>query len=347
MKEKKSDKQRNFSIKFFSSIAILYTICILCMTGCRRAQPLRQDLPANERESYRIGLNLPTTQLFYRKAMKELVEAAYPGTQDDGGIEILIYDAGGSQKQQNQDILEMTDLGVDGIVLIPGTMEGCLSSVEYANTKGVPVITVDNRIRSSTSARAVSFVGADHYSMGKDAATLFLRLLEEQYPEKEIWNVIQLTGIPDTSGAIDRGQAIADTLSGNSRIRLLGSYDGEFTVINAKSVMEDCLVIFDEIDGVICQNDNMAEGCYLALKEADKDGSVIVVGIDGQKSTLEIMADGGIHGTVLQHPSMILDGIHHLCRYLDGNTLDENYIEPTDIIDKTNVKDYLEHDLTW
>ena len=27
--------------------------------------------------------------------------------------------------------------------------------------------------------------------------------------------------------------------------------------------------------------------------------------------------------------------------------LDENYIEPTDIIDKTNVKDYLEHDLTW
>ena len=205
MKEKKSDKQRNFSIKFFSSIAILYTICILCMTGCRRAQPLRQDLPSNERESYRIGLSLPTTQLIYRKAMKELVEAAYPGTQDDGGIEILIYDAGGSQKQQNQDILEMTDLGVDGIVLIPGTMEGCLSSVEYANTKGVPVITVDNRIRSSTSARAVSFVGADHYSMGKDAATLFLRLLEEQYPEKEIWNVIQLTGIPDTSGAIDRG----------------------------------------------------------------------------------------------------------------------------------------------
>ena len=177
MKEKKSDKQRNFSIKFFSSIAILYTICILCMTGCRRAQPLRQDLPSNERESYRIGLSLPTTQLIYRKAMKELVEAAYPGTQDDGGIEILIYDAGGSQKQQNQDILEMTDLGVDGIVLIPGTMEGCLSSVEYANTKGVPVITVDNRIRSSTSARAVSFVGADHYSMGKDAATLFLRLL--------------------------------------------------------------------------------------------------------------------------------------------------------------------------
>ena len=69
------------------------------MTGCRRAQPLRQDLPSNERESYRIGLSLPTTQLIYRKAMKELVEAAYPGTQDDGGIEILIYDAGGSQKQ--------------------------------------------------------------------------------------------------------------------------------------------------------------------------------------------------------------------------------------------------------
>lgn len=117
--------------------------------------------------------------------MKELVEAAYPGTQDDGGIEILIYDAGGSQKQQNQDILEMTDLGVDGIVLIPGTMEGCLSSVEYANTKGVPVITVDNRIRSSTSARAVSFVGADHYSMEKMQPLCFYGFLKNSIQKKK------------------------------------------------------------------------------------------------------------------------------------------------------------------
>lgn len=326
---------------------ILVVLSLLILTGCSRTGEEQPELPAVKKDHYTIGVSMPTTRLAYRKAMKELVEQSYPGTGGGLRAEIILCDADGSQKQQNQDILNMTDSGVDGIVLIPNTMEGCLSSVEYANTKGVPIITVDNRVRSSSSAQVVSFVGADHYSMGKEAALLFLQILEERFPDKETWNVIQLTGIPDSSGTIDRGQAIADVLAGNRRIHVLGEYDGEFTVKNAKSVMEDCLLIYDDIDGVICQNDNMAEGCYQALREAGADGRIAVVGIDGQESTLRIMAKGGIQGTVLQHPSMILDGIESLCDYLDGKTLDEFYYEPTDTITVENADYYLEHDLSW
>lgn len=320
---------------------------LLFLAGCSRTAIEQPKPPAVKKGHYTIGVSMPTTRLAYRKAMKELVEKSYPKTEDNLRAEIILCDADGSQKQQNQDILNMADSGVDGIVLVPNTMEGCLSSVEYANTKGIPVITVDNRIRSSSSARVVSFVGADHYSMGREAALLFLQILEERFPDRETWNVIQLTGIPDSSGTIDRGQAIADVLAGSSRVHVLGEYDGEFTVKNAKSVMEDCLRIYDDIDGVICQNDNMAEGCYQALREAGADGRIAVVGIDGQKSTLEIMAEGGIQGTVLQHPSMILDGIERLCDYLDGETLDEFYYEPTDTITAENADFYLEHDLSW
>lgn len=333
---------------------VLHTLCfigvilsLLPIAGCSRAGEEQPEPPAAREGYYTIGVSMPTTRLAYRKAMKELVEKAYPESGERLRAEIILCDADGSQKQQNQDILNMADSGVDGIVLVPNTMEGCLSSVEYANTKGIPVITVDNRIRSSPSARVVSFVGADHYSMGKEAALLFLQILEERFPDKEEWNVIQLTGIPDSSGTIDRGQAIADVLAGSSRIHVLGEYDGEFTVKNAKSVMEDCLLIYDNIDGVICQNDNMAEGCYQALREAGADGQIAVVGIDGQKSTLKIMAEGGIHGTVLQHPSMILDGIEYLCDYLDGKTLNDFYYEPTDTITVENADYYLEHDLSW
>lgn len=335
---------RPFLRKLFFIAVIL---SLLLPAGCSRTGEERPEPPAVKKAHYTIGVSMPTTRLAYRKAMKELVEKAYPKTGESPRAEIILCDADGSQKQQNQDILNMVDSGVDGIVLVPNTMEGCLSSVEYANTKGIPVITVDNRIRSSSSARVVSFVGADHYSMGKEAALLFLQILEERFPDKEEWNVIQLTGIPDSSGTIDRGQAIADVLAGSSRIHVLGEYDGEFTVKNAKSVMEDCLRIYDNIDGVICQNDNMAEGCYQALREAGADGKVAVVGIDGQKSTLKIMAEGGTHGTVLQHPSMILDGIEALCDYLDGKTLDEFYYEPTDTITVENADYYLEHDLSW
>lgn len=332
-----------------SRLALSFLLALTALSGCM-AKIKEPPVPAPEQtgaKSYTIGVSMPTTRLVYRKTMKELVEAAYPETEAHPDVRVQIYDAGGSQKQQNQDILKMVDSGVDGIVLVPNTMEGCLSSVEYANKKGVPVITVDNRIRDTASAQVVSFIGSDHSAMGRDAAELFLTILEKRYPEKEQWNVIHLTGIPDSSGTIDRGQAIAEILAKNERICLLGTFDGEFTVKNAKSVMEDCLAIYGEIDGVICQNDNMAEGCYQALEEAGRDGDVIVVGIDGQKSTLEIMKKGGIHGTVLQHPSMILKGIEALCGYLDGKPLEKNYFEPTDVIDADSVDYYLQHDLSW
>lgn len=363
-------KNRTLNWLTFTIFTVFTATAVL--TGCSKS-PESSGQTADsqtEQDYYIIGISMPTTRLAYRKAMKELVEDTYlvessfqtERTEPSSSaaaeyssasagshprVKIRIYDADGSQKQQNQDILEMVDAGVDGIVLVPNTMEGCLSSVEYANTLGVPVITVDNRIRNSSSAQVVSFVGADHYSMGQDAAKLFLQILETHLPEKETWNVIHLTGIPDSSGTIDRGQAIADTLAQSGRIRLLGTYDGEFTVVNAASVMEDCLEIFEEIDGVICQNDNMAEGCYQALRKAGKAGSIVVVGIDGQQSTLEIMAEGGIHGTVLQHPSMILDGIEYLCDYLDGKPLAETYFEPTDLVNEENVSYYLQHDLSW
>lgn len=341
MKEKKVKNKR---VLCYFCFAVL----VMCMTGCKRRPILPQQNVDNAKElKLTIGISFPTTELAYRKAMKQLVETTYSDKIKNDEIEIQIYDAEGSQEQQNKDILEMVELNIDGIIVIPNTIEGCIPAVEYANTKNIPVITVDNQIRSSFSSQEVSFVGADHYSMGRDAANLFLRILEETYPEKENWNVIQLTGIADSSGAIDRGRAIADTLALEERISLLGSYDGEFMEIYAKCVMKSCLQIYPEIDGVICQNDNMAEGCYQAIEEAGRSEEIMIVGIDGQKSTLELIKKGKIQGTVFQNPSMILKGIDYLCDYLNGDTLKKVYLEPTDMIDKTNVDDYLKSDLLW
>lgn len=308
------------------------------------AQQLQMKMSAED--IYTIGVSLPTSRLAFRGSMKELM-LAYSEQAEGRRAKLKIYDADGSQKQQNQDILELVDSGVDGIILVPNTTEGCLSAVEYANQKHIPVITVDNQIEKNSHAQVISFVGADHYRMGRDAAELFVNVLGEKLPEQKQWNVIHLTGIPDSSGAIDRGQGILDVLDKEERIHCIGSFNGAFTVENAKSVIEDCLEIYDTIDGVICQNDNMAEGCYQALAEAGKAGTVVVVGIDGQKSTLEIMAQGGIHGTVLQQPSIILKGISLLCDALDGMELNDIYFEPTDIITTENVNDYLENGLSW
>jgi len=330
---------------------ILCALCILSCTSCSvgKTQKAASEEAGIQKESkqYKIGISFPTTELIFRETMKGIVEKTYPAGNTDQRAQVVIYDGESSQKKQNQDIMDMIAAGVDGIVIVPYTMEGPLSIVEYANEKGIPVITVDNCLESSTSAKFVSFVGADHYFMGMQASELLLSALEDKFPEKEKWNVIQLTGVPNSSGAVDRGEAIEEVIGRTPRIQLLGSYNAEFKSVNAKSIVLDCLQVHDDIQGIICQNDLMAEGCYEALKEAGKDGDIVVIGIDGQKSVVEKMVTGGIHGTVLQSPSMINVGVERLCDYLDGEEIEAVYYQKTDKIYPEDAQEFLDKNLPW
>ena len=130
-------------------------------------------------------------------------------------------------------------------------------------------------------------------------------------------------------------------------MELVGIYNAEFTTLHAKSVMEDCLEIYGEIDGVICQNDLMALGCYEALREAERLGDIALIGIDGQKDVVEKMVTGGIDGTVIQYPDMILTGIRKLLDALDGREPEPEYIQETDKIRVKDAERYLEETRPW
>ena len=342
---KKIFLQRN-SCKAWLCILLMSLFAFVSAFGCTSAQVEMQEDPAHTQARYVIGVSFPTMKLIYRQTMYEILEQNFINAKEKG-IEFIVYDADGSQQRQNQDILDLVEYGVDGIILIPYTTDGPVSAIQYANEKGIPVITVDNVVEARASAQVISFVGADHYRMGKQSAELLLSVLEERFPHADKWNVIQLTGIPGASGTIDRGIAIDDMLMNTDRVRLIGSFNAEFTRENARSVMEDCLLAFDEIHGVICQNDLMALGCYDAIEAVGKLDEIIVIGIDGQEEVVSKMVEGGLHGTVIQYPNMILKGVDVLCDYLDGKPIQECYYLETDIITQGQAQEYLDKDLPW
>lgn len=323
------------------------TFVLFSSLACAAPDSSTAQSSVGKGERYVLGVSFPTTALPFRKSMADLALEQYGPNADNARVEIVLKDAEGSEQKQNQDIIDLVNSGVDGIVLVPGTVEGSISAVRYANDKEVPIITVDNRMEASTTAQVVSFVGADHYRMGFQAAGLLVSSLEKKKSGRNSWNVVELVGTRESSGAIDRGEGIAETLSSDSRIKIVGTYNASFTDVDAQSVMEDVLTLHDDIDGVICQNDMMALGCYRALELAGKRGDVVVVGIDGQSSVLHVMESGGIDGTVAQSPEMINRGIEKLCDYLDGAALDPSYIEETEIVSADKASAYLSSHINW
>ena len=185
----------------------LFLTLALLLCSCRTSLPPSSSPASQEADqgSYRIGVSFPTTSLLFRSAMFQLLEEF---DLSEGSVELILCDGENSQEKQNQDLVNLIDDPVDGIILIPYTMEGPLPAIQYANDRGIPVLTLDNRVESSSLSRTIGYVGAEHVTMGEQAARLLISALEEHFPDAAQWNVIYLTGIPNSSGAVDRDTGI-------------------------------------------------------------------------------------------------------------------------------------------
>ena len=150
---------------------------VLALGGCRGA-----EVPAgaaDNSETWKIGISFPTTDLIYRETMMELLKEY---EKDHPEVDFIIRDGESSQRRQNRDVLDMLEESVDGIILIPYTMEAPVPVIRYANEKNVPVLILDNEVIRSSTARTIGFVGADHEKMGEQAAEASGEIAGEAFP---------------------------------------------------------------------------------------------------------------------------------------------------------------------
>ena len=305
--------------------------------------PSASETPAAKK--YQFGLSVPSLEFTFFAAMKTAVEKKFPA---GGDIEVTVYNGENNQEKQNKDVEDMISKGLNGIVLIPITVEGAIPAIKYANEKKVPVITVDRQVTAETGVETVSFVGSDHYPMGVQAAEMLIKALNEKFPSAAKWNVVELEGTPGSSAAIQRGKGMNDTMAKEPKINIISSLNGEFSTTTATSIAEDVLTANPDLNAFICHNDMMAEGCYQALVNANKLGKVIIIGIDGQLSTVQKIVEGNIMGTVIQYPDrMSIKGIELLADFLNGKTVEATVYVPTEPIPPSEAQRFIDEKLAW
>ncbi|SDI42267.1 D-ribose ABC transporter substrate-binding protein [Paenibacillus naphthalenovorans] len=283
-----------------------------------------------------IGTSVPSLEFtFFVAAQKSWQETA-----KELGVEAPFYNAENNQAKQNRDVEDMIVKKVNAIVLIPITTEGVTPAIKAANEAGIPVFTVDRSV-TSKDAKVVAHIGTNHEDMGENAAKLFLKGLEEKYPNEPVWNVAELQGTPGSSAAIERGKGIHNILENNPKVKIVASLNGEFQSTTAMRAAENILTANKTLHGFIAHNDMMIEGAWQAAKAANRDTQLIMVGMDGQKSTVEKIKSGEIYGSALQYPSMLGDGLKTAVKHLNQEKVEEQVWVPTDLIDQANADDML------
>lgn len=103
-----------------------------------------------------------------------------------------------------------------------------------------------------------------------------------------------------------RTEGVANILAQHPNWKMLDMQSGEFTQAKGQEVMESFLKSYDDIDVVICENDNEAFGAIDAIKAAGKtcgpDGEIIVISFDSVKAAFESMIAGDLNATFECNP---------------------------------------------
>ena len=256
------------------------------------------------------------------------------------GITYTDYDSNNSQTTQNEYIDTAIANGTDLLIVnmvTSGSSDTANSICDKAEAAGIPVIFFNRAVEEDDNAGAVlgtrsniAFVGTDAPEAGHMQGEMIGNYLIENYDAVDLngdgeisyamfmGDASNVEAIYRTQYSVEDANAIL-TENGHPELVYFDSTNenkyqldmtGAWSAQAAMEYMQTNLASYSEANGnmielIICNNDNMAEGCITALQAAGYNNgegttTIPVFGVDATDSAQQLIANGTMTGTIKQ-----------------------------------------------
>ena len=258
--------------EFQNLMAVLLTLLTLYIIGLLATQVIGRQLIKWMED---LMIRLPGVQIIWKGPTKE----------DDRGQQISVVE-------------NFINAGVTGIVLAPLDDVALAKPVQEAGRAGISVVVMDSALEADPCREFASFVATDNYVGGQHGA----RRLGEILGGKG--KILLLRYQVGSASTVQREQGFLDTLKADFPDVQVVSADqyGGATTESAYAKAENLLNRFADLDGIFCPNESTTFGMLRALQGSGRAGKVKFVGFDSSDKLIQAMADGELHGLVLQDP---------------------------------------------
>ena len=236
-----------------------------------------------------------------------------------------------AQKRILEDLLAK---GVAGVSISPVNPD---NSTEILNQVAAKAVLFTQDADAPQSNRAL-YIGTDNVAAGRQAGEQMMKALPDG------GKAMVFVGTLDAANARERLQGIKEAIAG-SKIEIIDVRTDGGDQAKAKANVEDTLTKYPDIDLLVGLWAYNTPQIYNAVKAAGKGGSLKIVGFDEDQQTLKGISEGVIDATVVQQPYEFgYQSMIYLAKYIEGDRsfIPENKqrIVPTQVIDKSNVKDF-------
>lgn len=244
-------------------------------------------------QKYTIGLAVANLQADFFNFIKESAEEESARL----GYEIITVDAGGDSAKQVSQIQDLITRKVDALIYIPAGATAADVPVRAAKKAGIPVVNVD---RNTQSPPGDTFIATD----SEEAARILGEYVAEVTGGKGVVGVVQ--GQLGTTPEIARDTGFE---------KALANYPGLNTVEKQASkgwhhdegvsIGQDLLQRNPDINVIFGRADALAMGAAQAVRLANLDHDVLVVGFDGDREGLVAVKQGRLAATMTQQTKLM------------------------------------------
>ncbi|MFH0841528.1 MAG: substrate-binding domain-containing protein [Bacteroidota bacterium] len=297
-------------------------IILILLSGCMKS------VDRNPGKKMIIGFSQCTMIDEWRKAMVEDMEREITFSRDLN-IELIVKDATDNNEKQIADINELVSKGIDLLIVSPNEAEPLTPTVEKVFSEGIPVIVVDRKINSTKYS---AFIGADNFTIGKEAGYFAEELLKGK------GKVLEITGLKGSTPARERSAGFHEIVDKLPNITTVKIIEGAWLESRTLKLTDSLFRIFNDFNLIFAHNDFMANAASVSARKYNL--KPYIIGVDGMNTPaggVSMVINGSLDGTVF-YPSGGDKAIQLAIQILTGKPYEKNIDLNTYRIDKTNAR---------
>jgi len=277
--------------------------------------------------------------------------AMYSTMQDlsrERGFDLISIDAGADPVKQQADIEDLIARGVDLLIVDSEHPNAAITISQIVAASGIPMFLLNTSVDPAT--QFVSLVQSDNARIGSLVGEwIGNNVTGEVRIGLLSGNPGNMVGLARRSGFI-QGLAETQLMRFNStNYRVLTQGWGAWSVEGGLTATEDMLVAAPDINVIFAENDAKALGAITAVRNAGREGQILIVGVDGQREALLAIQDGTLHATGLNSPFELTRTVVDIAlRYMGGERGFPSLVHTTpSVIHSGNVAQYFDPNMAF
>lgn len=286
-------------------VAVSMLMCFM-LTGCGEGKDSNTTVSSKSNEENTGGSdNSEETSPAYAVILKT-AESDYWQTMKSGiekeakkqGVSVDIYFADGNNDTEGQlGILEdCLKKGYKAIGVSAVSPTNLVDGIIEAGKNDVYIMLIDEKIDMDAVKKGkgsvLALAATDNEKVGKMGAEYIIDKLENG------GEVAIIEGKGSDDFAKDRTKGAKDTFEKEKNIRLVDTQSADWDRQKSAEKVTEIMSKNPNLKAIYCANDEMALGAVDAVKKANKQGKIIVVGSEGTKEAVESIENGELTATI-------------------------------------------------